>query len=69
MAKPDGTVAHAEFDIGGSIVMVGDETPDGVDPSPTTLWGSSVLSFCTLKMSHHGHGNGTQSDGTFPSDQ
>lgn len=45
MAKPDGTVAHAEFDIGGSIVMVGDETPDGVDPSPTTLWGSSVALF------------------------
>jgi PhnB protein len=37
MAMPDGTIAHAEIDIGGSIIMIGDEVPDGRDPSPKTL--------------------------------
>jgi PhnB protein len=45
MAMPDGTVAHAEIDIGGSIIMIGDEIPGGRDPSPKTLGGSPVALF------------------------
>ena len=42
MAMPDGAVAHAELEIGGSIIMIGDELPQGVDRSPKTLGGSPV---------------------------
>ncbi len=45
MAMPDGTIAHAEIDIDGSIIMIGDEVPDGRDPSPKTLGGSPVALF------------------------
>ncbi len=45
MQMPDGVIAHAELDIGGSIVMVGDEIPGGIDPSPKTLGGSPVALF------------------------
>jgi len=45
MAMPDGTVSHAEIDIGGSVVMIGDEVPGGLDPSPKTLGGSPVALF------------------------
>jgi PhnB protein len=45
MEMPDGTIAHAEIDIGGSIIMIGDEMPGGRDPSPTTLGGSPVALF------------------------
>lgn len=45
MAMSDGTIAHAEIDIGGSIVMIGDEVPGGRDPSPKTLGGSPVALF------------------------
>jgi PhnB protein len=45
MAMPDGTIAHAEIDIGGSIIMIGDEIPGGRDPSPQTLGGSPVALF------------------------
>ncbi len=45
MAMPDGTIAHAEIDIGGSIIMIGDEVPGGRDPSPKTLGGSPVALF------------------------
>lgn len=45
MAMPDGTIAHAEIDIGGSIIMIGDEVPGGVDHSPKTLGGSPVALF------------------------
>ena len=45
MATPDGAIAHAEIDIGGSIIMIGDELPGGRDPSPTTLGGSPVALF------------------------
>jgi PhnB protein len=45
MAMPDGTIAHAEIDIGGSIIMIGDEIPGGRDPSPKTLGGSPVALF------------------------
>jgi PhnB protein len=43
MAMPDGTVAHAEIEVGGSVIMIGDEKwPGGNEPSPTTLGGSPV---------------------------
>jgi PhnB protein len=42
MAAPDGTIAHAEIDIGGSIIMIGEEARDRGDPSPKTLGGSPV---------------------------
>jgi PhnB protein len=45
MPMPDGRIAHAEIDIGGSVVMIGDELPGGVDPSPKTLGGSPVALF------------------------
>jgi PhnB protein len=46
MAMPDGTIAHAEIEIGGSVIMVGDENwPGGHEPSPATLGGSPVALF------------------------
>jgi PhnB protein len=46
MAMPDGTIAHAEIEIGGSVVMIGDENwPGGHEPSPATLGGSPVALF------------------------
>jgi PhnB protein len=45
IATPDGTIAHAELQIGDSVVMIGDEAPEGTDPSPTTLGGSPVSLF------------------------
>jgi PhnB protein len=46
MAMPDGTVAHAEIEVGGSVIMIGDEKwPGGNEPSPTTLGGSPVALF------------------------
>jgi PhnB protein len=46
MAMPDGTIAHAEIEIGGSVIMIGDENwPGGHEPSPTTLGGSPVALF------------------------
>jgi PhnB protein len=42
MAAPDGTIAHAEIEIGGSVIMVGEEARDRGDPGPTTLGGSPV---------------------------
>jgi PhnB protein len=45
MALPDGKIAHAEIEIGGSIIMIGDEVPGGRDPSPTTLGGSPAALF------------------------
>jgi PhnB protein len=32
MAMPDGVVARAEVEIGGSVIMIGDEVPGGSDP-------------------------------------
>jgi PhnB protein len=46
MAMPDGTIAHAEIEIGGSVIMVGDENwPGGHEPSPATLGSSPVALF------------------------
>ena len=42
---PGGAIAHAEIEIGDSVLMIGDELPGGVDPSPTTLGGSPVALF------------------------
>ena len=42
---PDGRVVHAEFDVGGSLVFLGDEFPemnDGKETSPLGLGGTSV---------------------------
>jgi PhnB protein len=46
VSMPDGTVAHAEIEIGGSVIMIGDESwPQGHEPSPKTLGGSPVALF------------------------
>lgn len=45
MTTPDGLVAHAEIRIGGSMVMMADEWPDGPTLSPRTLNGSTSALF------------------------
>jgi PhnB protein len=45
MGMPDGTVAHAEVELDASVIMIGEEMPGGVDPSPKTLGGSPVTLF------------------------
>lgn len=45
MPMPDGKVAHAEIELDGSVIMVGDEVAGGTDPSPKTLGGSPVALF------------------------
>ena len=45
LGMPDGTIAHAEIQVGDSVIMVGDEMPGGSDPSPQTLGGSPVALF------------------------
>lgn len=45
MAGPDGVVAHAEVRIGDTVIMLGDEWPDGPTKSPTSLGGSSASLF------------------------
>jgi PhnB protein len=42
MAKPDGTVMHAEIKIGDSRLMLADECPDLNARSPMSLGGSAV---------------------------
>lgn len=42
MTGPDGLVGHAEIRIGDTVVMLGDEWPDGPTLSPTTLGGSTA---------------------------
>jgi PhnB protein len=45
MATPDGAIAHAEIEVGDSVIMIGEEMPGGRDPSPKTLGGSPVALF------------------------
>jgi PhnB protein len=45
MPMPNGAIAHAEIQIGDSVIMIGDEMPAGSDPSPKTLGGSPVALF------------------------
>lgn len=45
MVGPDGKVGHAELEICGSVVMMGDEWPDGPTPSPSTLGGTATALF------------------------
>jgi PhnB protein len=45
MPMPGGAIAHAELELGGSVIMIGDEMPGGTDPSPRTLGGSPVALF------------------------
>jgi len=46
MPLPDGSVAHAEIEIGGSVIMIGEANlPIPTDPSPKTLGGSPVSFF------------------------
>jgi PhnB protein len=42
MTTPEGVVAHAEIRIGDSIVMLGDEWPDGPTRSPATVGSSTA---------------------------
>lgn len=43
---PDGAVAHAEIEIGGSVIMIGEANlPIPTDPSPKVLGGSPVSLF------------------------
>lgn len=46
MAMPDGTVAHAEIQLGISVIMIGEaDLPIPTDPSPKALGGSPVALF------------------------
>jgi PhnB protein len=42
LPMPDGKIAHAEIEIGGSVVMMGEENPQMGAKSPKTLLGSPV---------------------------
>ena len=42
MPGPDGTIAHAELEIGDSMVMLADSNPDWGNPDPTQVGGSPV---------------------------
>ncbi len=45
MTGPDGRVGHAELRIGDSVIMLGDEWPDGPTSSPHSLGGSTAAVF------------------------
>jgi PhnB protein len=42
MPGPDGKIGHAELDVGGSVVMLADESADFGNKSPGTLGGTPV---------------------------
>jgi PhnB protein len=43
LTMPDGTVAHGEFKIGDTLVMISDENPQWGNKSPQTLGGSPII--------------------------
>jgi PhnB protein len=43
LTMPGGGIAHAEFKIGGTVIMISDENPQWGNKSPHTLGGSSVI--------------------------
>ena len=45
MDAPGGLVAYAEIELGGSVIMLGEEALPDSDPSPKTLGGTSVSLF------------------------
>lgn len=45
MVGPDGIIAHAELSIGGTVIMLGDDWPDGPTQSPRKLGGTSMALF------------------------
>jgi PhnB protein len=45
MDAPGGLVAHAEIELGGSVIMLGDEAVPDSDPSPKKLGGTPVSLF------------------------
>lgn len=45
MTMPDGTVAHAEIEVEGTRIMLGDEWPDAPTQSPQNLGGSTASLF------------------------
>ena len=45
MTGPDGSIGHAQISIGGTVVMLADEWPDGPVQAPTTLGGSTIALF------------------------
>jgi PhnB protein len=42
MPAPDGTIAHAELELGDAIIMLSDEHPEMSQRSPKTIGGTSV---------------------------
>src|SRR5437879_6448311 len=42
LPSPDGTIGHAELTVGGSLIMLADETPGMGNPSPQALNGTPV---------------------------
>ncbi|MGH7557198.1 MAG: VOC family protein [Gemmatimonadota bacterium] len=43
MTDPDGNLAHAEIEISGSTIMLGEENPDWHNQSPASLGGTPVV--------------------------
>ena len=42
MPLPEGRVAHAEIEIGNSVIMLADECPESISKSPLTMGGTPV---------------------------